>query len=274
MWHDWGMLIHGQHFSGDIIVRIQKTIQASPSISRNDLSRRVSEWLNWRSPNGRLKEMSARKALAELNLRGSVVLPPQDKTFAFQKPSTSNIEFDIAELNCELSDLGDMTVTPISSRYCKDSKIWRALLNEYHYLGCGPLCGAQLRYLVKSSKYGCLGGLAFSSASWALNPRDKYVGWTNTARIANLQYVVSNDRFLIVPTVRVKNLASHILALTLSRLPDDWEKKYNYRPVLVETFVDPSRFAGICYKAANWIYVGDTAGRRDGIPKMVFPIAT
>ncbi len=106
MWHDWGMLIHGQHFSGDIIVRIQKTIQASPSISRNDLSRRVCEWLNWRSPNGRLKEISARKALAELNLRGSVVLPPQDKTFAFQKPSTSKIEFDIAELNCELSDLG------------------------------------------------------------------------------------------------------------------------------------------------------------------------
>jgi hypothetical protein len=111
--------------------------------------------------------------------------------------------------------------------------------------------------------------LSFSSASWALRCRDQYIGWTEAARRANLHRLVTNDRFLILPTVRVKHLASHVLSLTLSRLPQDWERRYQIRPVMVETFVDPSRFAGTCYKAANWIYVGDSAGRRDGIAKKI-----
>ena len=132
------------------------------------------------------------------------------------------------------------------------------------------MCGAQIRYMVESSTYGYIGALAFSSASWALRERDKYIGWTEAARRANLQYVVGNDRFLILPTVRVENLASHVLSLALSRLPEDWQQRYHVRPVLVETFVDPSRFAGTCYKAANWTEVGNTAGRRDGTPKKIF----
>jgi hypothetical protein len=143
-------------------------------------------------------------------------------------------------------------------------------VDQYHPLGSGPICGAQIRYVIQSSNYGYIGALAFSSATWALQARDHYIGWSEGARIANLRHVVCNSRFLILPTVRVKNLASHVLALSLRRLCGDWEARYQVRPVLVETFIDPTRFSGTCYKASNWILVGHTAGRRDGIPKAIF----
>lgn len=143
-------------------------------------------------------------------------------------------------------------------------------MDQYHYLGAPILSGAQIRYVIKSVDYGYLGALAFSSASWALRERDKYIGWSEAARIANLKFVVRNDRFLILPTVRVKNLASRVLALALRRLTEDWQARYHVRPALVETFVDPKRFDGTCYKASNWVCVGKTSGRRDGVTKKIF----
>jgi hypothetical protein len=264
------MRVCGKNFSSVILDRIREEIKCQPSITRRALSLRVCDWLDWRSPCGKFQEMSARKALVELDRRGVAELPKQDKNFAFQRPTAANIKCNVAEVSCELEALGDVTVQPISSRYCKESKIWKALLDKHHYLGRGQLCGAQLRYIVKSSRYGYLGALSFSSASWALKDRDKHIGWTEAARISNLQYVVCNDRFLIVPTVKVKNLASHILSLALCHLPKAWQDRYNYSPVLVETFVDPSHFTGSCYKGAGWICVGKTSGRRSGISKMIF----
>jgi hypothetical protein len=264
------MYVCGQHFSQSILDRIQETVRTEPSISRLNLSRRVCEWLNWRSPSGRLQEMSCRKSLVKLHQRGVLDLPRQEKIYGFERSAVNPVEPNITELCCPLRELGEVSVSPVSSRYSKESKIWFALLDRYHYLGSGPLCGAQIRYVVKSSRHGYLGVLAFSSASWALKDRDRYIGWTEGARRANLHRLVCNDRFLILPTVRVKHLASHVLSLALCRLPGDWEQRYGIRPVLVETFVDPNRFAGTCYKAANWIYVGDTAGRRDGRAKKIF----
>ena len=159
---------------------------------------------------------------------------------------------------------------PVSSRYAKAHQTWRSLLDTYHYLGSGPLCGAQIRYLVESSIYGAIGALAFTSASFALKARDEHIGWTEAARRANLPQVVCNARFLIAPSVEVPNLASHVLSLALARLADDWEERYAVRPLLVESFVDPSHFLGTCYKAANWEEVGVTAGRRDGVRKRIF----
>jgi len=213
--------------------------------------------------------MSCRKALTKLHRRGIVDLPRQEKTYSFKHAKSVPLKPDIAEVQCSLQELGQITVDPITSRYCKESKIWFALLDQYHYLGSGPLCGAQIRYIVKSSIHGYLGALAFSSASWALSRRDQYIGWTEAARRANLQRLVGNDRFLILPSVRVENLASHVLSQALCRLAEDWQQRYHVRPVMVETFVDPSRFAGTCYKAANWSYIGQTAGRR-GTPKNIF----
>jgi hypothetical protein len=264
------MVIGGQHFSQYTIDRIQQTLDDEPSISQLELSRRVCQWLEWRSPNGRLQDMSCRKALARLDQLDLVKLPRPNRSYSFEKPATQTIEPVVANARCTLDQLGQISVEPVSSRYCSDSKVWFALLDRYHYLGSGPLCGAQIRYIVKSSIYGYLGGLAVSSAAWALADRDKYIGWTEAARRANLQQLVGNSRFLILPTIQVANLASHVLALTLARLPDDWEQRYGVRPVMVETFVDPTRFDGTCYRAANWQQVGYTAGRRDGVAKRIF----
>jgi hypothetical protein len=263
------MVIGGQHFSQHTLERIQQALADEPSISQLELSRRVCQWLDWRSPNGQLQDMSCRKALARLERQGFFKLPRPKRTYGFEKPAAQTIEPDVAHVQCSLQQLGQISVEPVSSRYCQDSKVWFALLDRYHYLGSGPLCGAQIRYVVKS-KNGYLGALAFSSAAWALAKRDEHIGWTEAARRANLPQLVGNDRFLILPTVKVANLASHVLALTLARLPDDWQQRYRVRPVMVETFIDPTRFNGTCYQAANWQQIGYTAGRRDGIAKKIF----
>ena len=148
-------------------------------------------------------------------------------------------------------------------------------MDEHHYLGSGPLVGAQIRYLIHSSVYGYIGAMSFSSAAWALMERDKFIGWTEGARRANLQRVVCNSRFLIIPTIDVHNLASHVLSQCANRIVQDWMTCYGVEPVILETFVDPQRFSGTCYRAANWIHVGKTSGRRanerdNGGPKEIF----
>jgi len=264
------MVVCGRHFGSEMISRIQAAVHAEPSLSRRQLSRKVCAWLDWRSPNGSLQEMSCRKALAKLNRLGVLVLPERSRVCESGRASPRRLEIEMAEVSCRLEELGEVTVSPIRSRHGRDSKIARALLERYHYLGSGVLRGAQMRYLVRSSRYGYLRGLTFCSGACALKDRDHYIGWSQLARRANLPYLVCNDRFLILPTVQVPNLASQVLALTLERLPEDWQQRYGVRPVLVETFVDPSRFEGTCYKAANWVAVGQTAGRRDGRAKAIF----
>lgn len=264
------MVICGREFHPDIISRIQATVNSDGLLSRRKLSRQICEWLDWRSPSGKLQEMSCRKALAEMNRRKVVRLPDRRGAYGFERASETRLDIETPEVSCSLEELGEVKVSVITSRYCRDSKIAKALLRRHHYLGSGSSRGAQVRYVVTSARWGYLGVLTFSSGNWALGDRDNYIGWSENARRANLQRVVCNDRFLILPTVHVQNLASHILALTLQRLPEDWQERYAVRPVLAETFVDPSRFEGTCYKAANWIKVGETAGRRDGIAKTIF----
>lgn len=264
------MVVCGRQFSSDMITRIQSAVDGDASLSRRKLSRQVCEWLDWRSPSDKLQEMSCRKALAELNRRKVLVLPDRSGAYGFERASEERLDIETPEVCCSLEELGEVKVSLIRSRYCRDSKIARALLKRYHYLGNGLLRGAQMRYVVTSARWGYLGVLTFSSGTWALADRDNHIGWSESARRANLQQVVCNDRFLILPTVHVQNLASHVLALTLARLPADWQQRYAVRPVLAETFVDPSRFEGTCYKAANWTKVGQTAGRRDGVAKTIF----
>lgn len=264
------MLIQGQRYTKTIIDEIKSTIKTEPGISRRKLSRQICRLNDWRSSNGNLKEMSCRKALVELDQRGVIKLPTAERVENFARAAPLRLEVNLPTVNCTLSELGEVTVKPITSRYTKESKLWRALLEKYHYLGAGPLCGAQVRYIVESANYGYVGALAFTSATWALKSRDEYIGWSESARRANLDKVVLNARFLLVPTVKVANLASYVLSLALSRLPGDWEERYNIRPVLVETFVDPTLFSGTCYQAANWRHIGQTSGRRDGKPKSIF----
>ncbi|KLU60272.1 hypothetical protein CEB3_c03180 [Peptococcaceae bacterium CEB3] len=143
----------------------------------------------------------------------------------------------------------------------KQSRLWNELIARYHYLGYTRLPGAQIRYLIYAGSGTLLGAIGFSAAAWALRPRDELIGWDKEQRVKRLNLVVNNSRFLILPWVRVKNLASKILSLTAKRLPQEWQAIYGYTPVLLETFVDQERYRGTCYKAANWSYVGETKGR-------------
>ena len=212
--------------------------------------------------------MNCRKALVKMHTSGIITLPKSKKSYDFEHPVVNAVKPDIAEFNCTLAELGEVRVYPVSSRYAQESKVWFALLDRFHYLKSGHICGSQIRYLVESNR-GYLGALSFSSATWALACRDNHIGWTEVARRAHLDRVVCNNRFLILPGVRVPNLASHVLSLALSRLPADWEKRYSTQPVLIETFIDP-KFAGTCYKAANFTCTGKSAGRRDGRAKQVY----
>lgn len=263
------MVVCGKDFSGEMIARIQAKVDAEPDLSRRQLSREICKWMDWRKADGSWKEGSCRTALARMH-RKKVLNLPECRRICRQGQRQEPQEVKVAEVAGPLKELGEVTVSPVGSRHSGDSKIARALLQRYHPLGAGVLRGAQMRYLVRSSRFGYLGVLTFSSGMWALAKRDEHIGWSEEARRKNLQYVVCNDRFLILPTVKVKNLASHVLAVTLERLAGDWEQRYKIRPLLVETFVDQSRFKGTCYKAANWTPVGQTSGRRDGIGKEIF----
>jgi Druantia protein DruA/Transposase Tn5 dimerisation domain/Transposase DNA-binding len=259
----------GRPFSRTTIDQIAVIVAGDPSITRSALARRVCELLDWRRVDGRLKEMSCRKALVQLDRRGLVKLPACQRPKGFSARPTATATATAAApggetLRCSLSELGSVEVIPIQIGDAETSALWNDLFDSYHYLGSGPLCGAQIRYLIRSEVHGWLGGLAFSAATLRLRARDAWIGWSDRARRAHLEQVVCNSRFLILPSVDVPNLASRALALSVARLGVDWQERYGVAPVLCETFVDERHFDGTCYRAANWLRVGDSAGRSDG----------
>lgn len=258
------MQVCGQEFSGTLLSRIQRTIDREPSLSRVALSRHICRWLDWRAPNGKLKEMSCRVALLKLHRRGVLRLPPAAAGPARRPaPGVTPGRF----MRCEpevrgpLKDVQPVEVIRVGSADSTASRVWNELMSRYHPLGAGPLCGAQIRYLLASHGHGWLGGLAFSAAAWHVQARDHWIGWSREARRQHLHQVVANSRFLILPHLRVPHLASHVLGLALRRLPADWKARYGYEPLLVETFVEQGRYRGTCYQAANWVAVGLTQGR-------------
>jgi hypothetical protein len=257
------MLVCGQDFNEQTISSIQVMIRSNPEISRRALSLKVCELFNWKSPNGKFKEMTCRKTLLRFEQIGLLKLPPAHCWGNGRTPRerTERPGYEVRPLSCNLEELGQVELIRIESPRSMVSKVWRMLLESYHYLGAGPLCGAQIRYLIKSERYGWLGGLSFSAAAWRLEPRDSWIGWSEQARRENLNRVICNSRFLIPPQVQVPNLASLVLSLAVKRLVKDWYERYRISPLLLETFVERSRFRGASYKAANWQYVGQTQGR-------------
>ena len=256
------MLVCGQHFTDAVIRKINKTVESEPTISRRDLSLRVCQWLDWRSPNGKLKVMSCRVALLKMHRKRMITLPECTVEYSFHSRTEREEPVErIDPVSCKLRELGRIELIRIASSDSKTSRLWNALMDRYHYLGRGPLCGAQMRYLIKSPCYGWLGGLSFSGAAWRVKARDRWIGWTDAARKKNLGKVVCNSRFLILPEVQVPNLASYVLSMSVKRLPGDWFERYGFEPVLLETFVERDRFHGSCYRAANWQYVGNSLGR-------------
>ena len=255
------MLVGGREFSEDILARIRARVEGDPTLTRTALSREVCAWLGWHGPDGQPKEMSCRVALLKLARRGVLALPA-GKPVSFAAPTGTAAPSPPAGLMLEtaLAELGRIRLVPVDSSHADDSQAWWAMMRAHHPLGGGPLCGAQLRYLV-ACEAGVVGGLSFSAPAWRLEPRDTWIGWDARTRQAGLPQVVANSRFLILPGVRVPNLASHVLSLALTRLARDWHARYGVMPVLVETFVDRRHYRGTCYQAANWILLGHTQGR-------------
>jgi hypothetical protein len=257
------MLVCGQEFTPELLERITDLVIEQPQLSRRALSRRVCEWLNWRAHDGRLKQMSCRVALCKLARAGALRLPEARAAVSGGHCVVSEhvLQGVSVPVKTRLAELGRIDLVPVTGGANAATRVWKALMQHHHYLGAGPLCGAQLRYLVRSQRNGIVGALAFSASAWRVSARDRYIGWSEAARARNLPLVVANSRFLIVPGIEVAHLASHVLGLCVKRLPLDWEARYGYRPLLLESFVERERFKGTCYRAANWVYVGHTCGR-------------
>ena len=251
----------GRSFTNSEIQDIRQLIADNPAATRAGLSRLVCERLGWRRDNGRLKDMNCRVAMLRMQDDGLLQLPPPRNGNNNGKPylrRTLLAEPEPPLIAASPRELGDLRLQLVTSRH--DSHLHNEYIDRYHYLGYQPLPGAQLRYFIQAEGR-TLALLGFGAAAWKTQPRDLFIGWSPERREARLHLVVNNARFLILPWVRCKNLASRILAMAARTLADDWQHRYGYRPVLLETFVERPRFRGTCYQAANWTLLGETKGR-------------
>ena len=252
----------GREFTQSELDGIKLLISDNPDSSRARLSRLVCEQLGWLRPDGRLKDMSCRVAMLRMSDDGLIQLPaPRNgnnngRPYRRRTPQ-ADPEF-LFPVDAPVGTLEDLEVRQVADR--EESHLWNEYIDRYHYLGYQPLPGAQLRYFARADGR-VLALLGFGAAAWKTAPRDRFIGWSAEQRERRLHLVTNNARFLILPWVRSQNLASRLLSMATRRLADDWEEQYGYRPVLVETFVESPRFRGTCYKAANWIHVGETRGR-------------
>ncbi len=250
----------GRTFSVQELEVIHSIMADNPSRHRLALSRLVCERLDWRRPNGDLKDMSCRVVMLRMHRDGLIQLPPPRHARyngRLRRRRTPQAEPQLPII-ASVDELPELHVRPVAQG--AEAALWREYVDRYHYLRYTPLAGAQMRYVVRSEPH-TLAVLGFGASAWKVAPRDQFIGWSAAQREARLPLVVNNARFLILPWVQVRNLASWVLAHTCRRLPHDWQTRYGYRPLLLETFVQCDRFLGTSYRAANWFHVGQTQGR-------------
>jgi len=270
---DGGVAVCGRVFTSETIERIGRAVEEHPDWTRSRLAQEVCQWLDWRGPNGRRKEMSCRKALLRLSRQGLITLPAPQRRICFRGQSLDTVQLDVPEcLQVELGEIETLELVLVAPGDELLSAQWNKLLSVHHPLGYRPLAGAQMRYLIRS-EHGYLGALGFRSAAFRSRARERWIGWSDEARQAYLPQVVCNARFVIATGVQVKNLASRVLSMATDRLQKDWQDAYGVVPVLVETYVDTERHAGSCYRAANWEYVGTTRGGGEKSRKAIFAFA-
>jgi hypothetical protein len=259
---DETFVVQGRRITAEDIARIRELIAGNPHWSRWRLSKVLSTEWNWRNANGQLKDMAARSLLVKLNERGLITLPPrrQVPSNRMASPFIQLPLWDKTPVYGPLQSLGPLIIREISADQAARYRFSSALA-EFHYLGYRGTVGENLQYMVMDATGRLLACLLFGSAAWKCRPRDEYIGWTPEQRARNLQFLINNTRFLILPWVRVPHLSSRILGRILRRLSADWQQKYGHPIVLVETFVERQRFTGTSYRASNWIRLGSTAGR-------------
>lgn len=275
-------LCGGRTFASSEIALICEVVATCRGLSRKELANTISELVGWTRANGSLKEPECLMLLGRLEAQGRLLLPAKQQTRPLGSV-TSIPHTDAGEPGVPLSGRVE-TFAPVWLERVADAgarQRFRELVGRYHPLGYKVPFGGHLQYLVWISQpvptvAGCL---QFSSAAWRMQARDRWIGWDDATRARHLPQVVNNSRLLLLPWVRIQNLASATLARALRRLPADWQARYGVTPLLVETLVDPARYTGACYRAANWVEIGETSGRgrddrrhrRHGIrPKRVF----
>ena len=255
----------GRRFTRHQIADIQETVAMFPNDSRNELSKTICEHLDWTTPKGDYRVAAGLRLLEHLEACGILTLPALRDTAAKspRKPVVHVRASDPQpEIACTLAALEPLALEEATSP--EDVALWNAFADRYHYLGCPRPFGPCIRWFVRDRRGRCLAILLFEAAALTLPARDEWIGWSAADRDRRLHLAVSNSRYLVMPWVRVDNLASKALSTALRRLPGLWEERHGCRPVLCETFVDPTRFDGACYRAANWETVGMTAGKRSG----------
>lgn len=259
---DSPILLCGRYFSTQELYDVQETVRMFPKLSRTELANTLCEILDWVTPTGQYKIASCHQLLEKLEVQGLVTLPVKQECKSYDKkvinfgPRTEAG----SPIEGQLADLGPISLEPVRDQ--ADIRLWNEYVHRYHALGYKKPFGAHQRYfIVPGAGQKPLGCLLFAAAAWALQARDEWIGWTEVDRSLRLNLIVNNTRYLIFPWVRVKNLASKALSLAVKRIGGDWWDRYGYSPVFLETFVDPQKYQGTCYKAANWILLGRTAGR-------------
>ena len=255
----------GRNVSEEDILYIRELIAAHPGASRRTLSTKLCEAWQWRQANGALRDMVCRGLLLMLGRAGRITLPPVDyvrhNPLAHRaRPAPALI--DATPVDGRLRDFQPLEFQPV--RRSAEEPLFNSLMEQHHYLGYEQPVGEHLKYLVWAGRplgprpIACL---AWSSAPRHLASRDQYIGWSAEARRRNIRFLAYNTRFLILPWVRVEHLASHILGRMAARISADWQRMYGHPIYFLETFVDPERFRGTCYRAANWALLGRTTGR-------------
>ena len=243
------------------LLYIGEMIAAHPGASRRSLSKKLCEAWQWRQANGAFSDMVCRGLLVMLERAGQITLPMV--RYVRHNPLANRVRpapllIDSTPIEGGLGELGPVEFQLV--RRTGDEPLFNSLLEQHHYLHYEQPVGAQLKYLIwaQSRPIACL---AWSSAPRHLGARDRYIGWSAEARRRNVRFLAYNTRFLLLPWVHVKNLASHILGRMAVRISEDWENQYGHPLYFLETFVDPERFPGTCYYAANWVWLGETTGR-------------
>jgi hypothetical protein len=252
----------GQEIGSDQIAFLREFIRTHATSSRWKLSRQLCEALGWKQANGTLRDMVCRGMLLMLERAGQIELPPVRRHIRGQcrtgRPRPEAVWIDDTPLVMPLKALGPVDIHPV--RRTADEPLFNSLMEHYHYLAYEQPVGEHLKYLAwaQGRPIACL---AWSSAPRHLGSRDRYIGWNAEARRRNIRFIAYNTRFLILPWVRVPHLASHILGKVTRALSADWERMYGHPVYFAETFIDPGRFRGACYRAANWQLLGFTTGR-------------
>lgn len=252
--------------SDEDLVFIRQLIAEHPQSSRRNLSEKLCQAWNWVQANGALRSMVCRGLMLMLHRRGLIELPPVrqlSRNPLVERSAPVAVISDEAPLCSILAELGALEIRQV--RRTSEEAVFNGLIQQHHYLGYSQPVGEHLKYMVFAGERP-IACMAWSSAPRHLGSRDRFIGWTPQARLANVGLLAYNTRFLILPWVRVPHLASHLLGRIARRLSADWQRLYAHPIYFVETFIDPQRFRGTCYRAANWTLLGQTTGRGKDAP--------